>query len=171
MSLVVHFIIRPSQVVSGSMLPNFPIGTHTLVLECIWGINIPFQNQQWVQWKQPNRGDVVVFHNPQDAGNLWMKRVIGIGGDMLEFRHHRLYINKVACKLDKHHYERLPLRRGGFSQSYKIWSSYLEKDWGPIKVPQGQLFLMGDNRGDSVDSRQWGSLDTHNLVGTPWFVF
>jgi len=168
-TVVISNGIRPSQVISGSMQPNFPIGTHTLVLEWVWGLNIPFQNKQFMQWRQPKHGDVVIFHNPHDQGKLWMKRVIAEGGDWLEFHHHHLYLNGVLC--DTHHHEKLPLRAGGFSPSYAIWSSYLEQDWGPIQIPQGQLFLMGDNRGDSVDSRQWGSLERQNLVGMPWLLF
>ncbi len=165
--LLCMLAFRPAVIQSGSMQPNYPTKTHALMFSWAWGFTLPFQTTQIITWRQPQRGDVMMFHNPHDDGHLWMKRVIGLPDDVLLFQHHRLYINGILCNPDTRKREHLPLQQGGFSTSYPIWSSYLEQDWGPIRVPQGHIFVMGDNRGDSIDSRRWGSIDLHLLAGQP----
>jgi len=147
------------------MLPNHGIDSRIVVNQLAWGLNFPFMTRQIIQWQQPQRGDVILFHNPHDAGNLWMKRVIGLPSDRIEFRDHRLYVNGQRCTLKYRNYEYLPRKRGGFSPAYQIWSSYLEQDWGPIFIPEGKLFLMGDHRGVSIDSRRWGAVSSKHLSG------
>ncbi len=165
--LLCIYIWRPAIIQSGSMQPNYPTHSHILMFTGAWGISMPLQQHQWITWRQPHRGVVVLFHNPHDHGTLWMKRVIGIAGDTILFRQHHLYINGIACTTPQHNYEHLPSTSGSFSPSYHIWASYLEQDWGPVHVPQGKIFLMGDNRGDSIDSRRWGSIDLRYLAGMP----
>jgi len=162
-------IISVDSIVSGSMLPSYQVGTRIVSNQLSWGLNVPLMKQQIIQWKLPQRGEVVIFRNPHDDGNIWIKRVIGLPGDHIEFRHHQLYVNQHVCSFTHHNKERMPREKHQFSPSYRIWASYLEKDWGPIVVPAGELFLMGDNRGDSIDSRTWGSISIRYLVGKPWF--
>jgi len=165
MALIRISIVNVAWITSGSMLPNHQVNSRILVNQLAWGLNLPFVQQQIMQWQQPQRGDVVLFHNPHDAGNMWMKRVIGLPGDSIEFRDHRLYVNGQRCTLEQRNQEHLPRKHSGFSPEYQIWSSYLERDWGPIIVPEGKLFLMGDHRGASIDSRRWGAVSRRYLTG------
>ncbi|MDX8392012.1 MAG: signal peptidase I [Mariprofundaceae bacterium] len=158
-------IINVAWITSGSMLPNHAVNSRIVSNQLAWGLNLPFMQQQIMQWRQPQRGDIVLFHNPNDAGNLWMKRVIGLPGDSIEFRKHQLYVNARRCTLEQRNQEHVPRENCGFSPAYHLWSSYLEKDWGPILVPEGELFLLGDNRGASLDSRRWGAISTRYLSG------
>jgi len=96
-----------------------------------------------------------------------MKRVIGLPGDRVLFHKHHLYVNGQVCTLPQRNKEQLPQKNNNFSSPYKLWTSYLEEDWGPITVPNGELFLMGDNRGNSLDSRTWGTIPDTYLTGQP----
>ncbi|MDQ6966514.1 MAG: signal peptidase I, partial [Mariprofundaceae bacterium] len=132
-----------------------------------WGLNLPFRDIQPVRWGMPERGEVVLFHNPHDAGNVWMKRIVGLPGDRLEFREHRLYVNGIACTLQQRRFEQLPRSNGTVTAPYRIWHSYLEADWGPLVVGEASMFVMGDNRGASMDSRSWGPVPLAYLLGKP----
>ena len=160
-------VINISVVSSGSMLPNHDVHSCIISNQLSWGLNIPWMPQQAMQWAQPQRGDVVLFKNPHDHHQIWMKRVIGLPGDRISFRKHQLYVNNQSCTFPKRNKEHLPRGKNHFSPTYHIWTSYLEKDWGPVDVPDGEVFLMGDNRGDSVDSRVWGSIPLTYLTGKP----
>ena len=161
-------VVNVSVIASGSMLPNFEVDSRIISNQLSWGFHFPFKSRAIFTWSKPRRGDIVLFKNPYDDDHIWMKRVIGMAGDTIIFRNHQLYVNHKLCTLPKHR-EHLPNETQDFSATYKIWSSYLEKDWGPIKVPDGKVFLMGDNRGDSIDSRKWGSISTDYLTGHPIF--
>jgi len=158
-----------SWIASGSMLPGFAVHDRLLVNQLAWGLNLPFLNHQVHQWRTPERGDVVLFHNPYDAQRIWMKRVVGLPGDVIAFHDQQLWINDQACVVDAKRYEFLPRRDGQPAQGHRIWFSWWEHDWGPTTVAPGQLFLMGDNRGASDDSRDWGTLAQTQLTGQPWF--
>ncbi|MDQ6955126.1 MAG: signal peptidase I [Mariprofundaceae bacterium] len=161
-------IINVASIASGSMLPNYDVHDRIISNQLRWGLNLPLIQQQVIQWHAPQRGDVVLFHNPHDHGKIWMKRVIGLPGDHIEFRKRQLYVNHQRCTLPKHHKEHLPQKNNTFSTPYKLWTSYLERDWGPITVPEGALFLLGDNRGNSLDSRVWGTIPITYLTGQPF---
>lgn len=158
-------IINIDSVASGSMLPLFDVDNRVLSNQLAYGLNIPFQHQLSLQWSAPKRGDVVLFRNPHDQHNTWMKRVIGLPHDKISFQDHRLYINGTLCNIKDRYHEQAPQKNGSFTKPFRIWASYLEKDWGPVIVPEGQLFLMGDNRGVSIDSRTWGMLPQKYLMG------
>jgi signal peptidase I len=160
-------VMNISLVISGSMLPNHEIGSRIISNQLNWGLNIPWRSQQIIQWSSPQRGDVVLFKNPYDNNQIWMKRVIGLSGDRISFHKHQLYVNNQRCTFPKRNKEHLPRGQDHFSPTYHIWSFYLEKDWGPVDVPIGEVFLMGDNRGDSIDSRVWGSIPITYLTGKP----
>lgn len=156
-----------SGIASSSMIPAYDVGDQIVSNQLAWGLNIPFIDRQVIQWQQPQRGDVVIFKNPYDNGNIWMKRVIGLPGDHIEFKDHQLWVNGMLCTQDNRRYEKMPLQDGDSTEQYRIWHSWLEKDWGPVVVPDNEMFLIGDNRGTSLDSRTWGSISMRYLFGQP----
>jgi len=171
--ILAAFIIRTSMVssawvTSGSMLPTYDTHERILSNQLAWGLNIPFLSHLQLQWATPLRGEVILFHNPHDNNHIWMKRVIGVAGDRISFIDHGLYINGILCNSETNSYEQLPRENGSLSPKYKVWFSYLERDWGPIIVPPQSLFVMGDNRGSSLDSRSWGTIPISALSGQPF---
>ncbi len=166
-SLIRVTVINIDWVSSGSMLPNHPVDSRLISNHLTWGLNLPFMNRLLVQWRRPERGDVVLFHNPFDDNNIWMKRVVGIAGDTIHFRERQLYVNGIACTSKTENREKLPTASGSFTREYKLWRSYLENDWGPVTIPEGKLFLLGDHRGASIDSRTWGPVPEESLIGKP----
>jgi len=158
-------IINIDWVASGSMLPRFDVNSRIVSNQLAYGLNFPASNELWLQWLTPKRGEIILFRNPNDQYHVWMKRVIGLPNDIIEFKDHHLYINHVLCSPKDRYHEKLLRRDKSFSEDFRIWSSYLEKDWGPITVGEGELFLMGDNRGSSLDSRTWGTIPQKYLIG------
>jgi len=159
-------VLNVARVTSGSMLPTAETGDFILIHQLAWGLNLPFRDTQSVQWGMPERGAIVLFHNPHDAGNVWMKRVVGLPGDRLEFREHRLYVNGIACTQQRR-FEQLPRSANAMTAPYRIWHSSVEADWGPVLVGEASMFVMGDNRGASMDSRRWGPVPLAYLLGKP----
>jgi signal peptidase I len=170
------FVIEPFKIPSSSMVPTLQIGDYILVYKLQYGIRLSWlpwvaNPPYWVthspyQWNTPERGDVVVFTRPDDprtpaedeAENYVIKRVVGIGGDSVEVRGTQLLVNEQPVVEP---YARWS--QGGIPEGY----------FGPMKVPPGQLFLLGDNRDGSKDSRFWSEhfLDARRVVGRAFFVF
>ena len=138
------FVIQAFKIPSGSMLNTLQIGDHILVNKFIY----------W--FTEPRRGDIVVFLYPGDESRDFIKRIIGLPGDTLQIR------NRVA------HINGAPIQEpyviftgtGGFGNPHTP-----SEDFGPIRVPEGQYFMMGDNRDSSMDSRVWGFLDRKKIRG------
>lgn len=102
----------------------------------------------------PQRGDVVVFHYPLDPSRDYIKRVVAVGGDTVEARNNVLYVNGQPQPPEKY----LP-------------PGVVYSDFGPVKVPPNNYFMMGDNRNNSADSRVWGTLDRRLVIGKAMFIF
>lgn len=126
---------------SGSMLPTLQIGDQMLVNAMAYGVKLPIAGITLIKTSQPQRGDIVVFANPDGAGPDYVKRIIGLPGETLQVDGQRVFINSKA--LDDHwaHIGR---------NSPTAWRSF-----GPVTVPAGHYFMMGDNRASSYDSRFW----------------
>lgn len=167
LALVIRtLIIEPFKIPSASMRPTLEIGDYILVLKYSYGLRIPFVAESAYQWSAPKRGDVVVFTRPDDpatpteddsAINI-IKRVIGLPGETVEVRGTQVFID------DK------PL-----SEPYARWSDggILEGNFGPATIPAGKIFLMGDNRDHSKDSRFWTDhfLDISRVKGRAVIIF
>lgn len=156
------FVVQAFKIPSGSMLPTLQIGDHLLVSKFSYGVRLPITGT--VLWSRsgPARGDVVVFRFPRDRSLDYIKRVIGIGGDTIEVRDKQVFVNgeKVA---DPHAHFTAPdtMSRAGGPRD----------NLGPVTVPEGKIFVMGDNRDNSYDSRFWGFVDLRDVLGKAFIIY
>ena len=150
------FVVQAFQIPSSSMEPTLLIGDYLLVNKFIYGIRIPYTNVKFFQFKKPQRGDVIVFIFPLDPSKDFIKRVIGTEGEKVEIIHNKIYIN-----------DRLIDDPWGHFVTNQIPRSYLQRmeNFGPVVVPKDSLFVMGDNRDNSEDSRFWGFLNINGVLG------
>ena len=156
------FIIQAFKIPSGSMKQTLQIGDHILVNKFIYGIKMPFLMTTIVPIKNPKRGDIVVFKFPEDPDKDFIKRVIGIAGDVVECRDKQVYIN----------HKRLNHDYGIHTDSNIISGGVQPRDnFGPVVVPENSLFVMGDNRDQSYDSRFWGFVGLKALRGKALIIY
>jgi signal peptidase I len=152
------FVVQAYQIPSGSMLDTLLVGDRLLVNKFVYGIKMPFTDKVLVDTGDPEFGDVIVFAYPRDPSKDYIKRVIGLPGDRLEMRNKVLYRNgtRVNEPYVRHADSRVLQSRDTF---------------GPLTVPEGQYFVMGDNRDNSADSREWGSVDRTLIRGKAWRLY
>lgn len=156
------FVIQAFKIPSGSMLPTLLIGDHLLVNKFIYGVKVPVTGSVLIPVNNPERNDVIVFRYPQDPKLDYIKRVIGVSGDSIESRDKVLYVNgkpfedKYGVHMDETVVERTASPRDSF---------------GPIVVPEGKVFVMGDNRDNSFDSRFWGFVDHKAILGKALVIY
>ncbi len=150
------FIVAAYQIPSGSMLQTLQIGDYLLVNKFIYGVKNPFTDKYLIEGKDPERGDIIIFPYPQDPSIDYVKRIVGIPGDILEIKDKQLYRNGEKVVEDYIQYSRPNYIEGHANQMQAI------------QVPPGKYFVMGDNRDDSLDSRFWGFVDRENIRGKAW---
>jgi signal peptidase I len=156
------FIVQAFKIPSGSMKPTLLIGDHLLVNKFIYGVKIPFVRKTMISISEPKRGDVVVFIYPEDRSKDFIKRVIGVGGDTIEIRNKKIFLNGLPYN-DAH---------GVYVDDFIIPGSIQPRDnFGPFTVPQDALFTMGDNRDQSYDSRFWGVVDMKDVLGKAMIIY
>ena len=164
------FFVQAFKIPSGSMEETLLIGDHILVSKFAYGTHIPneipFLNIKLFDDiiffpKQPERGDIIVFKYPKDEKRDFIKRVIGIPGDLLEVRHQKVFINGKSYE-DRH---------ARHTESPSDSSLVPRDDFGPVLVPDNHLFMMGDNRENSQDSRYWGFLDINKVRGKALMIY
>jgi signal peptidase I len=150
------FVVQAFQIPSSSMEPTLLIGDYLLVNKFTYGIRIPYTDVKFFQFKKPQRGDVIVFIFPLDPSKDFIKRVIGTEGEKVEIIHNKIYIN-----------DRLIDDPWGHFVTDRIPRSYLQRmeNFGPVVVPKNSLFVLGDNRDNSEDSRFWGFLNVNAVLG------
>lgn len=178
------FIAEPFRIPSGSMLPTLEVGDFILVNKFSYGLRWPVFNNKFIEIGEPQRGDVVVFRFPEDPRIDYIKRVVGLPGDRIEYIDKQLVINGNPVALEfVEPYDRIIIRGGGVSRVYTEKLPNKEhaillypRVRSPFQdsvevVPDGHYFVMGDNRDDSRDSRAWGFLPEKNLVGKAFFVW
>lgn len=155
-------LVQAFKIPSGSMLPTLQIGDHLLVNKILYGPRIPYTAARVFRLRSPRRGDVVVFAYPQDDTKDFIKRVIGEPGDTVEVRNKEVYINGV------------PLRDpwGVHADSVVYPEGFDKRDnFGPVTVPRGGYFCMGDNRDKSYDSRFWGFVEDARIRGKAFILY
>jgi len=156
------FVIQAYKIPSGSMLETIQLGDHILVNKFIYGIKIPFIHKTLIHITNPKRGDIIVFIPPDAPDKDYIKRVIGIPGDVIQIKNKQLYRNG---KLVKEPYVM-------HTDPNILPASVSPRDnFGPVTVPPGHLFMMGDNRDDSLDSRFWGFASLNMVEGKAMFIY
>lgn len=156
------FVVQAFKIPSGSMKPTLLVGDHILVNKFIYGVKIPFLQKTIIPVSEPKRGDVIVFIYPEDRSKDFIKRVIGVGGDTVEIRNKQIFLNSQPYQD--------PF--GLYVDSVIIPSSMQPRDnYGPVRVPEGMLFVMGDNRDQSYDSRFWGFVDLKDVMGKAFVIY
>ncbi len=155
-------IIQAFKIPSGSMEPTLLVGDHILVSKFIYGMHIPFTNHVILPLENPKEGDVVVFEYPKDESIDFIKRAIGLPGDKLQIINKQVYINGKALNE--------PYAYHGDSDILPANVSPRD-NFGPIVVPKGEYFMMGDNRDFSNDSRFWGFVKRDLILGKAWVIY
>jgi signal peptidase I len=192
------FVVEPFKIPSGSMMPTLLIGDFILVNKFTYGIRLPVINRKIIDIHTPHRGDVMVFRYPPEPSLDYIKRVVGLPGDRIEYRNKRLSINGVQVptrQIDDY----LSKERMQYSQRYLERLNSVEHEIlidsdapsGPpygrafpyaanchynnegmtCVVPPNHYFMMGDNRDNSSDSRVWGFVPDENIVGKAFFIW
>ena len=156
------FIVQAFKIPSGSMIPTLEIGDHILVNKLAYGVRIPFWDHYLVEFKRPRRGDVVVFIFPEDRSKDFIKRVVGVAGDQVEIRGKKIYINGKPVDDPHAHFE----GEEGHGAGVRV-----RDDYGPRQVPANHIFVMGDNRDRSYDSRFWGFVNLAEVKGKAFLIY
>lgn len=192
------FIVEPFKIPSGSMVPTLVVGDFILVNKFTYGIRLPVINHKIIDVNQPRRGEVMVFRYPDDPSLDYIKRVVGLAGDKIEYRDKRLFVNGVEAARtqlpDYLHRERISYSKQFMEKTGEVEYAVLIEDDAPAAVPfvqqfpfrencayndsgvsctvpQGHYFMMGDNRDNSADSRVWGFVPDRNIVGRAFFIW
>jgi len=163
LALVIRtFIIQAFKIPSGSMLPTLQIGDHILVSKFIYGVKIPFSGTTLIPISDPKPNDIVVFQFPKNPELDYIKRVIATAGDIVEIRDKKIFINGKPFA-DTH---------GVFKDPTILPAAAAPRDnFGPVTVPAGKIFAMGDNRDNSFDGRFWGFVDLKAVRGKAWAIY
>ncbi|MBP1148992.1 signal peptidase I [Methylocaldum sp. RMAD-M] len=181
--LLRSFLVEPFRIPSGSMMPTLLIGDFILVNKYTYGIRLPVLNTKIVEMGEPERGDIVVFRFPKDPKVDYIKRVIGLPGDRIAYYNKQLYVNGEAIKQTTIA-EYQGVGQGNAMTGARLLSEDLKgvnhdiliregqpSVQGEFTVPEGQYFVMGDNRDNSNDSRYWGTVPESHLVGKAFFIW
>ncbi len=180
------FLVEPFRIPSGSMMPTLLSGDFILVNKYTYGIRLPVLNKKVLALGDPERGDVVVFRYPKNPSVDYIKRVVGLPGDTISYLGKQVYVNGVVAKqtslgtytttgeglhmtgadrrienLAGVEHQILVVRGRGSNPENKV----------EFIVPEGQYFVMGDNRDNSNDSRVWGFVPDENLVGRAFMIW
>jgi len=165
---IMSFIIQAFKIPSGSMMDTLKIGDHIFVNKFIYGIHIPFSNKYFFPLQEPRRGEIVVFRFPLDPRKDFIKRCIGVPGDIVEIKDKKVYING---KLQEEPYA-IHTDEKVYPNSKHLPSMYRDRDnLGPIVVPKNSFLMMGDNRDHSYDSRFWGPLERGYIKGKALLLY
>ncbi|MBN2343594.1 MAG: signal peptidase I [Deltaproteobacteria bacterium] len=195
------FAVEAFKIPSESMVPTLMVGDHIFVSKYRYGISLPFQNKQLIKLGTPQYGDVIVFAKPSRqeqgyasdgyeetlVGTDFIKRVIGLPGDTIEVKRSVVYVNGKPiprCKVGKRTFKSkdslsdewvdrtssLWIEKHG-DHTYTLVEEYLFDDFEPIRVPEEQVFVMGDNRDRSSDSRMWGTVPYANIKGRAMIIW
>ncbi|HEX6901743.1 MAG TPA: signal peptidase I [Thermoanaerobaculia bacterium] len=163
------FVIQTFYIPSGSMEDTLLIGDHLFVNRFIYGATATGLEGDALPFRGVRRGDIVVFRSPEDPKLDLVKRCIGVGGDTLEMIDQKLFVNGKPVDDSKYVVHKDRDRDPGTF----FGDPGLEKrdNFGPITVPPGEYFCMGDNRDNSYDSRFWGTVPAHLVKGRVLFIY
>lgn len=153
------FVVQAFKIPSESMLGTLLVGDHLLASKFAYGIKIPFTDKYIYEGEEPRRGDVIIFEYPNDPSVDYIKRVIGVPGDVIEVRDKQLYRNGQ------------PVKEAYARHSDPDGIEPLRDNYAPVTVPPDKYFVMGDNRDNSLDSRFWGFVDRKAIKAKAWRIY
>ena len=177
-----QFVVEAFKIPSGSMIPTLTIGDHLLVNKFVYGPRIPFTDMRIFRWKEPKRGDIIVFKYPENEDKNFIKRIVGLPGDKIEIRNGVLLINDRPVRIEEiadatsdeglfgtsqQYVEHL----GSVSHRLQYLHDQSDNNFGPITVPPEKVFVMGDNRDNSQDSRVWGFVQFNKILGKALIIY
>jgi len=162
------FVVQAFKIPTGSMENNLLIGDHLLVNKFVFAPAATALERTLLPIDPVRRGDILVFKYPEDPERDFIKRVIGLPGEMLEVRNKKVYINGKPLEEAYVHFLFPPEERAPGDVSFDFSE---KRDYGPVTVPDGQYFMMGDNRDNSEDSRYWGFMPAEYIKGKALFVY
>ena len=162
------FVVQAFKIPSGSMEDTLLIGDHLLVSKFVYGMQIPFTDKRILSFKHPQQGDVIVFEFPEDRNKSYfsrrdfIKRVVGVPGDVVEVRDKQVYVNGVKYELPQAIHK----------EADTLPAEYGPRDFmKPVTVPADSYFVMGDNRDRSYDSRFWGFVTDPEIKGKAFIKY
>ena len=159
--LIRTFVVQAFKIPSGSMIPTLLIGDHILVNKFLYGTQIPFTDKKILIFREPEKGDVIVFKYPENPTKDFIKRVIATEGDTIEEKNKVVYVNgEPVTETYAYHYD-----------STMHSGSDPRDTFGQIRVPKDKIFVMGDNRDHSYDSRFWGFVDEKEVKGKAFIIY
>jgi signal peptidase I len=148
-------VVQAFRIPTGSMEETLLEGDFLLANRFLYGSKIPFTGVRLPAVREPRRGDIIIFEHPTE-GKDFIKRCVALPGDKVEIRNDVLYVNGAAVEEP---YKKLSAFGGSLA------------NYGPVIVPEGHLFMLGDNRHNSYDSRSWGPLDEHYIKGKAMVIY
>jgi signal peptidase I len=181
--LLRSFLIEPFRIPSGSMMPTLLVGDFILVNKFAYGLRLPVLDTKFIEVGEPERGDVIVFRYPKEPSIDYIKRVVGLPGDLIGYYNKQVFINGKPMEQEQ---------KGtfqGVGAGVSMSGAELRKEYldsvehnilidptrgtveGEFRVPNGSYFVMGDNRDNSNDSRYWGVVPEENLVGKAFMIW
>lgn len=181
-----QFAVEAFKIPSGSMIPTLTIGDHLLVNKFIYGPRIPFTDSRIFTWKEPKRGDIIVFKYPENEDKNFIKRVVGLPGDKIEIKNGKLFINDQPVTVTPAgpydgkeqngfpYYEKPKLldeQLGTVTHNILYLRDQSGYNFGPKTVPPESVFVMGDNRDNSQDSRVWGFVRYNKILGKALIIY
>jgi len=180
--LIRTFLVEAFKIPSGSMENTLQVGDFLLVNKLVYGAEVPFTHARLPRLRQPQRGDVMVFEWPEDPTKNFVKRLVGVPGDTLEMRDGTLIRNGKT--LEERYVEHTEPDMDPAPEDFRWQRDYLVKtaaaaggyhpsrnNWGPLVVPNGNYFVLGDNRDNSLDSRYWGFVADSLVKGRPFVIY
>jgi signal peptidase I len=182
-----QFVVEAFKIPSGSMIPTLTIGDHLLVNKFVYGPRIPFTDTRVFTWKEPKRGEIIVFKYPESEDKNFIKRVVGVPGDKIQIVNGKLLINdrpvpltpvtspagEDAEKASRSYGKPMVFEEqlGTVNHQIQYLMDQSQKNDGPWLVPEDSVFVMGDNRDNSQDSRFWGFVQRKKILGRALIIY
>ncbi len=176
------FFVEAFKIPSGSMENTLQVGDFLLVNKLVYGAEVPFTHRRLPRLRDPQRGDVIVFEYPEDPTKNFVKRLVGLPGDTVEMRDGALIRNRT--KIQERYVEHTDPDIDPSPEDFRWQRDYVVRtaeaaagyhpsrnNWGPLVVPRGNYFVLGDNRDNSLDSRYWGFVPDSLVKGRPFVIY
>jgi signal peptidase I len=181
--LIRTFLVEAFKIPSGSMENTLQVGDFLLVNKLVYGAEVPFTHKRLPRLREPQHGDVIVFEWPEDPTKNFVKRLVGLPGDTVEMREGSLIRNGRAVN-EQYVEHTEPPEMDPSPEDFRWQREYLVRsaaaatgyrpsrnNWGPLVVPKGNYFVLGDNRDNSLDSRYWGWVADSLVKGRPFVIY